>query len=1109
MFSMLRYVMPLLLFAFPALADTWTVTPFQPAVPVGGRAVAVTVNPADGRIAVVASESGGLFMTRDSGATWSHVDAVRPHRMIDVAYAPGRGDIILATAGNDMSTVNPIGIWRSDDGGRTWSQPMTPDACLRPPSASAYGISFQPGSERVVVGTACGIAISEDLGATWRSVAGPPAAGGPAMLSVEAAPGGAIHACTQWGLWRQPFPGSGWIGPTAGAGGCDYNTLALDTSPYEPNVVFYADGQMRVYESDDSGATWMLLRDSTDASRPGWVRTAPLPGGTVFELFWSDGLRVYRQTCRRGGTTRRCDAGATRMDMRADPNSIAFHPSTGCPQYMVTDGGIHRFEPPAPGAPCSTRHSQVASGTTGYNALQLYEVQSQRQATGWRDDLYIGTQDNNLWASIDGGVTWPGVVHSEGFALQVAPHASLMGAGTVQGVACFSCNPFQSRRGFTSVSEWHTPEPWRNTAVMPPQTGRVTGSFLIAPGVYAVVVQTGPVEMRVFTTRNTGATWTDAGRLPYVEMRGTPSIVGPAGNPSLLTGYKKPDVAGLGDRTGLARIDNILPGRATWVFLDRGTGAPDNIAAFGMGAASFGFPWVYSGNPRDPLHMMLVDGADGSVHVTRDGGMNWTRDDLLNAQVRGAGPAGTMLLVGGDWGGVQVHSIAFHPRNNEIFVGTESRGIFYSADDGRTWQQVPNSLPITAVSNFAFGFDGDRDREVVYVATYGRGLWKLRRVPEPRLGGGGGGGGGGTPFRYLPWYLAVFDPWSSAILYDPVTGGPLRFPIGSDACPRCTLALIESGRVRDLAGDGGRFKTMGVDGKLHTFDLIGKEIEPPFAYEYSGNDGSFEACPACSKLMSDGTALAGVVLEEGKLLAVVALPPAAEQPPPAPQFEAAPPTPPAGPYIALAGGVPGAPLTAVAPGEPVSVFGSGFCGKPECGLVTIRVGDEVVADQVKVSGNGLFQAAFTLDRRPTSTSPNAPLPVRATQRGEGQRTYSDSSLLLLTRHEGPEDEKREETGTPNLTATLRAEPADYSGPCPGTIHFAGEITGTVSDVAYTFVRSDGATGPVEKVSLASGKAAVSTTWTLSTASYSGWQALKIVSPLELTSNQAEFRFTCK
>jgi hypothetical protein len=100
-------------------------------------------------------------------------------------------------------------------------------------------------------------------------------------------------------------------------------------------------------------------------------------------------------------------------------------------------------------------------------------------------------------------------------------------------------------------------------------------------------------------------------------------------------------------------------------------------------------------------------------------------------------------------------------------------------------------------------------------------------------------------------------------------------------------------------------------------------------------------------------------------------------------------------------------------------------------------------------------------------------------------------------------------------AGVEASPANYSGACPGVIKFSAKIQANGKGrVKYTWLRSDGATAPVEFIDFTeAGVQHVSTTWTLGDArllpNYRGWQQLKILSPNEYLSNKAEFKLNCK
>ena len=96
------------------------------------------------------------------------------------------------------------------------------------------------------------------------------------------------------------------------------------------------------------------------------------------------------------------------------------------------------------------------------------------------------------------------------------------------------------------------------------------------------------------------------------------------------------------------------------------------------------------------------------------------------------------------------------------------------------------------------------------------------------------------------------------------------------------------------------------------------------------------------------------------------------------------------------------------------------------------------------------------------------------------------------------------------SATASVSPGSYTGECPTVFTFTGIITSPVAgDVTYTWDRSDGATGPSYTIHFSEpGSQTVTTTWTLSPASFTGWERVHITAPSNVLSNQASFTLTC-
>jgi hypothetical protein len=99
---------------------------------------------------------------------------------------------------------------------------------------------------------------------------------------------------------------------------------------------------------------------------------------------------------------------------------------------------------------------------------------------------------------------------------------------------------------------------------------------------------------------------------------------------------------------------------------------------------------------------------------------------------------------------------------------------------------------------------------------------------------------------------------------------------------------------------------------------------------------------------------------------------------------------------------------------------------------------------------------------------------------------------------------------------LKADDGRPSGPCPLRVVFSGYITANGrGTVKYTFTRNDGATGPVHIMEFKqAGRQAVTTDWTLGDATvlprYAGWQAVKVLSPVEIESSHetGSFEINC-
>src|SRR5919106_2048562 len=194
-----------------------------PAV-MGGRVhdiEAVSRNPA---VIYAATASGGLWKTTNKGTTWTPIFDHQPVSTFgDVAIAPSNPDVVWAGTGeqnNRQSTSWGNGVYRSTDAGKTWTHlglaatrhigrvlvhPTNPDLAY----VAALGNLWAPSPDR-------GIYKTSDGGRTWSKLAGGIPAGDKGRIGLAIAASNPrvvlaiVEHATQGGVYRSEDAGATW-----------------------------------------------------------------------------------------------------------------------------------------------------------------------------------------------------------------------------------------------------------------------------------------------------------------------------------------------------------------------------------------------------------------------------------------------------------------------------------------------------------------------------------------------------------------------------------------------------------------------------------------------------------------------------------------------------------------------------------------------------------------------------------------------------------------------------------------------------------------------------------------------------------------------------------
>jgi photosystem II stability/assembly factor-like uncharacterized protein len=675
---------------------------FQPDVSRGGRGVAVDISPIDANIALVASESGGVFRTVDGGSHWTRVDSFPATGVSDLHFAPN-GSVVLATTGVDGwvdPAVNRAGVWRSDDAGSTWHHVSLVSVCGAG-AHGAFGIGFKPNTSDVYVGTDCGLVVSHTLGSSWGSVVFPQT-----VRSVVPHSGATIDICADSGHFRSTDGGATWpADPTTAPRPTCSVPHSIAVSPMEPGVLFATSGST-LLESDDAGATWTDLVAQPYNERPVWVKTKSVGGGQ-FDVYFP-GLR---KRCAGTGPGSRCTAAWARVpdsSLNHDLSDVAFPPTGNCPGLMVIDFGIVSGDP-AGTTTCSdgATWNLIGSGAAGYNALQLYTVIGQVNPQAGTTNLYFATMDNHIWGNNHASTTgWVDLLGSEGVALDT-PHTAppidpkFLG---VTGAKCSPCSAFYVPRNSTGA--WGPAQTW--PGVDPP--GSSDPPALIEPKVY---VQFKGNDL--YMTTDMGSTWTKVATITLARW-GMFQVAGPAANPTIYQPVFKPG--------GVIRLAKISGIRASGGAPQTGT-VVDCIGAGCMPAYGAGLSNLHGGcfalpcfgafgvDPNDADHLVAADAGAGKMKVSHNGGLLWDVDEQLT---------GAVTMNGRLRFETQPISIYFdRADSSRIFVGTSQAGVIGSVDGGSTWTTFVDTPNVPAVTSVFF----DPSENYAYVASYSRGLWRL------------------------------------------------------------------------------------------------------------------------------------------------------------------------------------------------------------------------------------------------------------------------------------------------------------------------------------------------------------------------------------------------
>jgi len=230
---------------------------------------------------IIAAAEGGVFRSRDKGATWSQVNNSLANGWVLSLLVKDTGPVFAGTAHN--------GIMRLPFAGSDWFQADTPPE----PVSSVLGMAVNDAGHLFAATQYWGLWKSTDNGATWMNVTSPPLPSG--LKTVVAGPGALLFAGSNFGgsangVYVSTDGGVSWTKNVTGMVTTMVQSLAYDQ---DRDILYAGTYGGGAFVSSDRGATW----DSAGTS-DAYVMAIAISRNTgeVFIAGGFGGGKVYRSS---------------------------------------------------------------------------------------------------------------------------------------------------------------------------------------------------------------------------------------------------------------------------------------------------------------------------------------------------------------------------------------------------------------------------------------------------------------------------------------------------------------------------------------------------------------------------------------------------------------------------------------------------------------------------------------------------------------------------------------------------------------------------------------------------------------------------------------------
>ncbi len=689
-----------------------------------GRISGFAVNPKNVTQYYVAVASGGVWKTLNAGVTWTPIfDNEASYSIGAIAVDPKNFLTVWVGTGENNSQRSVSygsGLYKSDDGGRTWrnvglrTSERIGRIALDPKDSNivyvaAQGPLWGPGGER-------GLFKTTDGGKTWKNILNISENTGVTDVEIDPNDPNTIYAAAyqrrrhMWTLinggpesaiYKSTDAGATWNKLRTGLPTVELGRIGLAISPVDSNVIYAtveaADRRGGIFRSNDRGSSWER-RNEFDSTAMYYAHIIADPKEVdrlyimnVFTMVSDDGGRTVRRLGER--------------NKHVDNHDMWINPDNTDHYLIGSDGGIYE----------SFDRGATWDFKQNLSVTQFYDITTDNAKPFY--NVYGGTQDNFSFGGpsrtrSSSGITnadWFVTNGGDGFRSQVDPedpntiYSESQNGGLVR---------FDKRTGERIAIQ---PQPGRGEA---PYRWNWDSPFIISPHSRTRLYFAAD---KLFRTDDRGDSWQlisgqlsrdlDRDKLPVMgKVWGIDAVAKNAstaffGNASALAeSPKKEGLIYVGTDDGLVQVTE--DGGKNWRKIDKFPNVAD---------MSYVTRIIASNHDANTAYVTFSNHQNNDfkpyILKTTDAGRTWTS---LSANLPRNGP---------------VWAIAEdHVNPNLLFTGTEF-GLWFSIDGGQKWIQLRSGMPTIQVRDLNIQ---KRENDLV-VATFGRGIYILDDYTPLRL----------------------------------------------------------------------------------------------------------------------------------------------------------------------------------------------------------------------------------------------------------------------------------------------------------------------------------------------------------------------------------------